>query len=142
MPAFVRRYPFVFSSGDQGKNFTLCIDEAFVGFNDEGRGRRLFTDEGKASEFTDEVLKFLQEYQRQFHRTKVFCAKLNELELLVPMQALVSLASGQKTSLTGFMGVDRNKLKALTGDKLAELVKTDELEYSTCIFLRCVTSQR
>ncbi|MBI2204443.1 MAG: SapC family protein [Candidatus Rokubacteria bacterium] len=31
VPAFVRRYPFVFSSGDDGKTFTLCIDEAFGG---------------------------------------------------------------------------------------------------------------
>ena len=27
VPAFLRRYPFVFSSTDEGKNFTLCIDE-------------------------------------------------------------------------------------------------------------------
>src|SRR5262245_19999312 len=29
IPAFVRRYPFVFFSRDEGKTFTLCIDEAF-----------------------------------------------------------------------------------------------------------------
>ena len=38
IPAFIRRYPFVFSSPDEGKNFTLCIDERFPGFNREGRG--------------------------------------------------------------------------------------------------------
>jgi SapC len=26
IPAFVRRYPFVFASGDESKTFTLCID--------------------------------------------------------------------------------------------------------------------
>jgi hypothetical protein len=31
-------------------------------------------------------------------------------------------------SLTGFMAVSRAKLKAIPGDKLAELVKTGELE--------------
>src|SRR5579875_238928 len=32
VPAFVRRYPFVFSSQD-GKTFSLCIDEEFPGVN-------------------------------------------------------------------------------------------------------------
>ena len=30
VPAFLRRYPFVFSSNDEGKNFTLCIDGKFL----------------------------------------------------------------------------------------------------------------
>lgn len=128
VPAFVRRYPFVFSSSNEGKTLTLCIDEAFAGFNREGRGQRLFDDASKPTEFTNNVLKFVQEYQRQFERTKAFCGKLMELDLLEPMQAQVALASGEKTSLTGFMAVDRKKLKALSGEKLADLAKTDELE--------------
>ena len=128
VPAFVRRYPFVFSSNDEGKTFTLCIDEAFSGFNRDGRGERLFNDDSKPSEFTNNVLKFVQEYQRQFNRTKAFCDKVRELDLLEPMQAQVALTTGERTSLTGFMAVDRNKLKALPGEKLAELAKTDELE--------------
>jgi SapC len=128
VPAFVRRYPFVFSSSNDGKTFTLCIDEAFAGLNTEGRGQRLFNDEGKPSEFTDNVLKFVQEYQRQFQRTKMFCDKLKQLDLLEPMQAQVSLSTGERTSLSGFLAVDRKKLRALEADKLADLAKTDELE--------------
>ncbi|MFN0317828.1 MAG: SapC family protein [Burkholderiales bacterium] len=128
VPAFVRRYPFVFSSSNEGKTFTLCIDEAFAGFNGEGRGQPLFNDEGKPSEFTDNVLKFVQEYQRQFQRTRAFCEKSKELDLLEPMQAQVSLSMGEKTSLSGFMAVDRKRLRALEADKLADMARTDELE--------------
>jgi hypothetical protein len=128
VPAFVRRYPFVFSSADQGKTFTMCIDETFAGFNREGRGQKLFTEEGKPSEYTGNVLKFLQQYQVEFHKTQAFCRKLEELKLLEPMQAQIGLPSGERMSLGGFMAVDRNKLKALPGDKFAELAKTDELE--------------
>ena len=128
VPAFVRRYPFVFSASNDGKTLTLWVDEAFEGFNNDGRGERLFQDEGNPSAFTDNVLKFVQEYQRQFERTKAFCQKLIQFELLEPMQAQVSLDTGQKASLTGFMAVDPKKLKALPGEKLAELAKTDELE--------------
>jgi SapC len=128
IPAFIRRYPFVFSTSEDGKTFTLCLDEDFPGFNKEGRGRRLFTDDGKQAPFVDDVLKFLQDYRAQFLHTQSFCKKLNDLNLLVPMQAQVTLASGEKMSLNGFNVVDRKKLVALPGEKLSELAKTDELE--------------
>jgi hypothetical protein len=128
IPAFIRRYPFVFSSSDDGKTFTLCIDERFAGFNREGKGQRLFGDDGKPSGYTDNVLKFLQEYQAQFQRTQVFCKKLKELDLLDPMQAQVTMGSGDKLSLSGFMAVSRERLKKLSGETLAQLASTDELE--------------
>jgi len=128
IPAFVRRYPFVFSSSPDGKTFTLCIDEAFPGFNQEGRGQRLFGEDRKPTPYVANVLKFLEQYQVEFRRTQAFCAKLAELKLLEPMRAQANLKSGERLSLTGFMAVNRDKLKALPGDKLAELAKTDELE--------------
>ena len=76
----------------------------------------------------ESVLNFLQEYVAQAERTKAFCKKLVDLKLLEPMQAQFTLDSGEKTSLSGFMAVDRNKLKGLGGEALAEMVKTDELE--------------
>lgn len=128
IPAFVRRYPFVFSSSEDGKTFTLCVDEAFPGVNYQGRGQPLFTEDGKPSPYTDKVLKFLQEYRAQFLRTKAFCKKLRDLDLLDPMKAEFTLGSGDKMALSGFMVVDRKRLKALSGEALAELAKTDELE--------------
>ena len=127
IPAFVRRYPFVFSTSPDKERFLLCVDEEFSGFNREGRGQRLFGDDGKPSPYVDNTLKFLQEYQAQFRRTQSFCKKVEELEVLEPMQAQVEL-SGERYSLTGFMAVNRAKLKAVSGEKLAELAKTDELE--------------
>jgi len=126
IPAFVRRYPFVFSRSDD--RFVLCVDEEFPGFNQSGRGQKLFADDGKPSPYVENVLKFLQEYQAQFLRTQRFCAKVQELDLLEPMQAQVRIDAGQQLSLSGFMAVSREKLKALPGDKFAELAATDELE--------------
>jgi len=128
VPAFVRRYPFVFASSQDGKTFTLCIDEAFPGFNREGRGQRLFGEDQKPSTYVASVLKFLEQYQLEFRRTQAFCEKLKALELLEPMRAQAKLGSGEQVALTGFLAVNRDKLKALPGDKLAELAKTNELE--------------
>jgi hypothetical protein len=128
VPAFVRRYPFVFSSSDEGKNFTLCVDERFGGFNREGKGQRLFADDGKPSAYTENVLKFLQEYQTQFQRTQAFCRRLKEHDLLEPMQAQVTTQAGDRLSLSGFMAVNRDRVKKLAAETLAQLAATDELE--------------
>lgn len=128
IPAFLRRYPFVFSSRDEGRTFTLCIDESFPGCNPDGRGQKLFGDDAKPTPFVDNVLKFLQQYQVEFTRTQNFCKKLKDLNLLEPMQAQISLDSGEKRLLTGFSAVSRARLKTLSSDALADLVRSDELE--------------
>lgn len=128
VPAFLRRYPFVFSSSDDGANFTLCIDEDFDGCNEDGRGERLFDADGEQTKYLSSVLEFLKEYQAQFQRTQMFCKKLQALDVLEPMGAQLTLPAGDKLTLTGFQAINRDKLKALSGDQLAELAKTDELE--------------
>ena len=128
IPAFVRRYPFVFARSDDGSTFTLCVDEDWSGCNREGRGEPLFDEKGERTEYLASVLKFLEEYQKQFQLTQTYCNKLRELDLLQEKQAELTLSNGEKRSLTGFMAVDRGRLKELSGEKLAELAKTDELE--------------
>lgn len=128
VPAFVRRYPFIFASADNNQTFTLCIDEAFAGFNPAGRGERLFDEQAKATPFVDNMLKFLQRYQSEFQHTRGFCKKLKELNLIQPMQAQLSLRSGETMALGGFSVVDRARIKTLPMDALRVLLASDELE--------------
>jgi hypothetical protein len=128
IPAFIRRYPFVFSTSPDGKSLALCIDEAHPGVNREGRGSALFGDDGKPTPYVDKVLEFLKDYQAQFERTRVFGRGIRELGLLEPMQANVTTPKGDKLTLSGFMAVNRDKLRALAGDTLQQLAKNDELE--------------
>lgn len=128
IPAFIRRYPFVFAASADKKTLTLCIDETHPGVNREGRGQRLFGDDGKPTTYTENVLKFLQEYQAHFERTKLFGKHLKELGLLEPMQATVTTPKGEQLKLGSFMAVSRTKLRALGAEQLAGLAKTDELE--------------
>jgi hypothetical protein len=128
VPAFFRRYPFVFFSQDGSKTFTLCIDDAFPGFNQSGCGERLFGDDGKPTPYLDNVLKFVQQYQLEFQRTRAFCKRLKELNLLEPMQAQMNLSSGEHLALEGFSVVNRARLKTLSAEVLAEMVRSDELE--------------
>jgi hypothetical protein len=128
IPAFVRRYPFVFSSNEDSSTFTLCVDKEFKGLNEDDRGEKLFGDEGENTPYLDKMLNFLQEYQLQFQRTQAFCKQLKELDLLETMQAHISMPTGSQQSLTGFHVINRERLKALDGEKLAALARTDALE--------------
>lgn len=128
IPAFIRRYPFVFSSSADAKTLTLCIDESHPGVNREGKGNSLFGDDGKPTPYVEKVLEFLKEYQLQFERTRQMCRRIKELDLLEPMQATVTTPNGEKLTLGGFLGISRDKLRKLSGDDLAKLAKTDELE--------------
>lgn len=128
VPAFVRRYPFVFSINDEGRTFTLCIDEEFAGWNQEGRGERLFDSDGERTLYLKGVLGFLQAFQVQHRSTQAFCNKLRELNLLEQMAAQFTSNTGQGMSLTGFMAVNRESLKGISGEQLSEMAKADELE--------------
>lgn len=128
VPAFLRRYPFVFARSDDGKTFTLCIDEEHEGFNKDGKGERLFDAEGKRTRYLESMLTFTREYQGLFDRTQLFCKRLMDHDLLKPAQAQFSLPGGQSAQLGGFFTLDRDKLKALPAEVLAEMAKTDELE--------------
>ncbi|MGD9479343.1 SapC family protein [Shinella sp. G-2] len=132
IPAFVRRYPFVFSTDPDNKNFLLNIDESYEGINRDGRGERLFDSDGNQTVYLQNILRFLQEYQGQFRRTEAYCKRLKDLGLLQPMQAQFNLADGEKRSLSGFQAVDREKLKSLSDADLRAMFNTDELE---CTFL-------
>jgi hypothetical protein len=128
VPAFIRRYPFVFASSEDQQTLTLCIDETCPGLNREGRGQRLFGEDGKPSAYVEQVMKFLQEYQVHFDRTRQFGRRLKELGLLEPMQVTVTTSAGTRQGLGGFLGVQRERLRNLSGDQLASLARTDELE--------------
>jgi hypothetical protein len=128
IPAFIRRYPFIFSSSSDGKTLTLCIDESHPGVNREGKGNALFGPDAKPTAYVEKVLAFLKEFQAQFERTRTFCRRIKELQLLEPMQANVTTPQGEKITLGGFLAVSRDKLRGLSGETLEKLAKNDELE--------------
>ena len=127
IPAFIRRYPFVFSSDDSSR-FTLCLDEEFHGVNRRGVGERLFDADLQRTQYLQNVLGFLQAYQAQFEATRAFARRLLDLNLLEPMQAQFALRNGQRMTLGGFMTVNRERLRALAGDALARLAASGDLD--------------
>ena len=127
IPAFIRRYPFIFTTFDEGQNFTLCIDAQSPSLNTDGIGERLFEEDGKHSKRLSRIIAFMTEYQRQFNRTRDFCKKLKEYNLLEPVSAKFESENMKPQTLTGFYAVSSSRIKELTDAQLRVLVQSEEL---------------
>lgn len=112
IPAYVRRYPFIFSENDGSDELTLCIDidAPSVG---QGEGMALFDDKKAASELTQQGLEFCKNFHIQLQQTREFCQALHAADLLVDQQASITLDEGQTQNLTGFRIVDEQKFRQL-----------------------------
>jgi hypothetical protein len=128
VPAFIRRYPFVFGADDKQQMYTLMVDASFPGFNDSGKGERLFDADGEQTTFLKNVMGFLGEYQAQTEATSGFAKILSDLNLLEEAEAHLPLPADPERRLRGFLIVNREKLRALPADKVAELNKSGALE--------------
>lgn len=128
VPAFLRRYPFVFSS-TAPDTYALCLDEAFKGVDPGGRrGERLFDDAGGRAPLLERALSFTMAVQQEHQRSQAFGRRLKELGLLEPGTARMNAADGTPRTMSGFQCVSRARLKELPGEALKALMADDMLE--------------
>jgi len=113
IPAYVRRYPFVFLRHDN-EDLTLCIDTAANAL-EPGLARPLFKD-GQRSPVVENALQFCVEFQRGHLATEAFLKALVAQDLLVPYQVTSTLDSGEQVAATGFKVVDPARLAKLPDD--------------------------
>ena len=128
IPAYIRRYPYMLAEDQQNKGkYVVCIDDTFAGLNKEGRGERLYNDDGTDGPGIAHAKEFLVTFQKNINITSAFCKRLQELDLLVPMP-LPTGAKRKRVDLEGFAVVDRNRIFDLEDAKLVELIRNDDLE--------------
>ncbi|BBB25260.1 SapC family protein [Amphritea japonica] len=130
LPAYVRRYPFTVASvSDQNSTLTVCIDESYSGCNREGRGEALFTDANEQTDYLQKTSQFLQQFELDFRRNKIFTDKLTDLGLLESTEAtFIAEETGKGRKLDGFFVVNRERLKKLSATDLDELNRSGALE--------------
>ena len=117
IPAYVRRYPFILMESPDKLQYTLCVDEVSSHLGDEGQ--KLF-DDGEPAEISKKALEFCSAYQGQHAFTLEFTALLEKYSLLIDNKAAITLASGEKLSLSGFRVIDEEKFTALPDDVFLE----------------------
>ncbi len=131
IPAFVRRYPFVLAeAGENSQQRVVCIDESYPGMS-QTEGEALF-DGDEPTPLLKQAIGFLEEYQKQYVRTEAFLRHLQELDLLVSLNAKVDLVDGQQFSMTGLLVVDEKKLLGLDDAKAVQFFRTGELSWVYC----------
>lgn len=113
IPAYMRRYPFVFVAHPDGKQFVLGIDRACNRLIEgEGDAQALF-ENGKPGAITQEALTFCGAYQTDHSFTTAFARALEEQNLLIDNQAQVKLPDGRQMNLQGFRVIEKAKFAAL-----------------------------
>jgi hypothetical protein len=112
VPAYVRRYPFIFLENEARTEYTLCIDEAAAAVV-PGNWNPLFDAAGQPTPLTRSALAFCRDYQAQHEPTQEFTRALAAAQLLVEHRADVTLKDGQQLSLSGFKVIDETKFSAL-----------------------------
>lgn len=124
IPAFLRRYPFVFARAEEGDDLTLCIDTGHDGVNADGLGERMFDAMGNRTRYLEDVVKFATDYQVQHNATRVLMDRLRALDLLEPAQAKGQLPTGETLALTGFWRVSVEKLTRLPDAAALDLFRS------------------
>ena len=112
VPAYVRRFPFVFMETPDQKQMILCIDEGSE-LVSEGGEMALFDAEGKQTAIIDRALEFCRMFHQQHEATRQFVAALAEHELLGDNTTEIQLGENRKIELKGYKIVDRAKFDAL-----------------------------
>jgi len=134
IPAFVRRYPFVLAVDEANGNLTVCLDEAYAGWN-QTEGQRLFEADGKDSDYLKNMVDFLRRFHAEMNQTNAFASRLAELGLL-SSKVITLEHEGSKSTLDGLWVVDEQKLMALNDVQTLELARAGYLAWSTHICCR------
>jgi hypothetical protein len=126
LPAFIRRFPFL-TAGVQGSDSPgVFVDVGYAGFSDT-EGEALFDDQGKPTAFLQGALDFLQRFDEEQRRTRAFCDRLVELDLLKEMAAEAEMPAGGNVKIEGFLAVDEDKLNKLPDAVVLELHRSGML---------------
>jgi hypothetical protein len=127
IPAYVRRYPFVFATDDAAELMVLCIDRA-ADFIVEGAAADtpFFEKDGQPSDYTKRCMEFCNNFEVERRRTSAFVDLLKSLDLFetktamfTPMNPDGTAAEPQK--IAEYFGVSEDKLLKLAPEKLVEL---------------------
>ncbi len=112
IPAYIRRYPFIFSEIPEQEQLTLCVDmnDKIV---DEKSDQKFFEADGKPSELSNNALEFCKSYHAAAQQTIEFSKALAKSGILVDREAQINVANNTRINFSGFKIIDEKKLADL-----------------------------
>ena len=126
IPAYVRRYPFVFANDDNAKQMVLCIDRGAEFIVDKDYDQAFFDANGEPSQYTKNCIEFCNNFEIERQRTQSFVQLLKDLDLFETKTASFTPMNpdgtqGEPQKIAEYFGVSEDKLNALPAEKLVEL---------------------
>lgn len=120
LPAYLRRYPFIFTETSDKSTRALSVDLASDRFVDAGEHKdwRLFNDDGSAAPLAREMLGLCEAWHQGQLQVADFAKALKEANLLVPQGVTFSFPDGGTYNLGGYQIVDRERFRQLAADTL------------------------
>lgn len=126
LPAFVRRYPFIISEMPDGRQL-VCVDQAASSLIGENLSGEALFSEGKPSEMTQQLMKFLETFRTQADETAAWVKRINDLGLLEAVSADARLNSGERFVINGLFMVSEKKLHSLPAAEIQALFERGDL---------------
>jgi len=125
VPAFARRYPFVFASDENSDRLVLCVDRQAPMVTNQPEVP--FFENGQPSKFTNDAIEFCKEFERQRRATLDFVKMIRDLDLFEmksvtfqPRDAM-GAESGPLQKVADYWAISEARFNALPNDKLLEL---------------------
>lgn len=112
IPAYIRRYPFIFSEMPDSDQLTLCIDNTAEIVDDKGQ-QKFFDEDGKPSQLSQSALEFCKSYHAASQQTAEFGKALADSGILIEQEAQVNVAGNRRINFSGFRIIDEKKLAEL-----------------------------
>lgn len=125
LPAFARRYPFVFANDEQQQRLILCVDvEAAMVV--KSNPDVAFFENGKGTPYLENAMQFCQDFETERQRTESFVQLLKDNDLLAQRETVYRPtqpdgSAGEPQKIAEYYAVDETKLNALSPEKFAEL---------------------
>ena len=125
VPCYIRRYPFVLAGGQGDERMLVAIDRAYEGIGKNAEFP-FFEKNGEPTEYTQNSIKFCNDFETQNRMTASFVELMKELDLFENRTTTYRPQTadgqvGEPQTLAQYWAVSETKLNALPAAKLVEL---------------------
>jgi len=126
VPAYIRRYPFIFANDDKAQQMVLCVDVAAEFVVKSNPDLPFFEADGQPSQYTKNCIDFCNNFEIERQRTMSFVELLKAHDLFDTKVATFTPMNpdgtqGEPQKIAEYFGVSEEKLNKLPADKYIQL---------------------